>query len=258
MLSKNQLKYITSLHQKKFRKEHHCFVAEGSKVVIDILSSTFKTKVVYALKEWIAINKTLIPLGIELIEINEKELQRISELSSPNQVLSIVEIPECTLTIFELKNQFCFLLDDIKDPGNMGTIIRLADWFGISNIVASPGSVDCFNSKVVQASMGSVTRVKVHYLDLNEAIIELKNEGIKILGSSLNGENIYTTSHMESGAILLGNESKGANDSLLNLCDKNLFIPSFNTSLQKAESLNVAIAAAVMCSELIGNKSRKI
>lgn len=250
MLSKNQIKYITSLQQKKFRKQHNCFLAEGTKVVVDLLESSLNVKSVYALKEWIISNKSKVPLQTELIEISEDELKKISELITPNQVLAIIEIPDIQLETGALKGNYSLMLDDIKDPGNMGTIIRLADWFGIKNIIASENSVDCFNSKVVQSTMGSISRVNVHYTDLVLFAGELIKMNLPILTTALEGENIYNSELPKEGVIVMGNESKGVSQDLMDLATIKLYIPSFNTALQKAESLNVAIATAIVCSEV--------
>jgi RNA methyltransferase, TrmH family len=191
MLSKNQIKFVNSLKQKKYREEHNLFIAEGAKIVPELLSSEIKVKQVFATSEFLRKNK--IGNTIERFEIKEAELERISCQMTPNEVLALCEIPAYTLDKNTFKDHLTLVLDDIKDPGNMGTIIRIADWFGIGNVVCSNNCVDVFNPKVVQSTMGSISRIKVFYTDLNGFIAEQKDlNKLPVFGALLEGESIYS------------------------------------------------------------------
>jgi TrmH family RNA methyltransferase len=251
MLSKNQIKFIASLKQKKYREENNLFIAEGAKIVPELLASGIIVKQVYATSDFLRKNK--IEGSIERFEIKENELERISFLMTPNEVLAVCEIPVHELKIDSFKDKLTLVLDDIKDPGNMGTIIRIADWFGISDIVCSSSSVDAFNPKVVQATMGSIARVKIHMTDLHEFISSqtLRNK-LKTFGALLEGENIYSKELPESGIIIIGSESHGISDSVREMVTDKISIPSFSHYSQsggEAESLNAAVATAIICSE---------
>lgn len=253
MLSKVQIKQIKSLSVKKNRKEQQLFVAEGVKVVNELLQSAFKIKNIYATSAWIKGNEALSnSIQKKIIEISLNELQRISSLITPNEVLAIVEVPYNNLTkeIF-LQENINLMLDDVTDPGNLGTIIRIADWFGINNIVCSQNCVDAYNSKVVQAAMGSLFRVKIMYLNLYEFI--KKNKKFSVVGAVLNGKSIYKTQLPEKAIILLGNESKGISKELTGMIDCPITIPSNGN----ADSLNVAVSAGIICYEFAKQLSGK-
>ncbi|MBA3704840.1 MAG: RNA methyltransferase [Bacteroidetes bacterium] len=243
MLSKNQIKFISSLKQKKFREEHHLFIAEGNKVVLELLRSEIKIKQVFATVDFL--NKTKINGSIDFLEVKPNEMERISALTTPSDVFAVCEIPTYKLNTDTLKGKLTLVLDDIKDPGNLGTIIRIADWFGISNILCSVNTADAFNPKVVQATMGSISRVKVHYMDLIE-LFKVESLKFKVFGALLEGENIYTKQLPSEGLIVIGNESKGIAESLLSYITDKISIPSFSA---ETESLNAAIATAIICSE---------
>jgi TrmH family RNA methyltransferase len=172
MLSKNQLKFVASLKQKKVREEHNLFIAEGTKIVSELLQSTIKVKQLFATIDFL--KNTKIDNSIECIEVKANELERISLLMAPNEVLAVCETPNYTLHINELADKLTLVLDNLKDPGNLGTIIRIADWFGIDAIICSNETVDAYNPKVVQATMGSISRVKLHYVNLPDFFEELK------------------------------------------------------------------------------------
>jgi TrmH family RNA methyltransferase len=243
MLSKNQIKFINALKQKKIREEHHLFIAEGSKIIHELLRSEIKIKQLYTTANFIS--KTKAPYSIECIEVKANEMERISALTTASEVLAVCEIPNYELNIDTLKNKLTLVLDDIKDPGNLGTIIRIADWFGISNIICSNDTADIYNPKVVQATMGSISRVKVHYTDLIE-LFKVQNLKLKVFGALLEGENIYTKKLPSEGFIVIGNESKGISKTLLPYITDEISIPSFSS---ETESLNAAIATAIICSE---------
>lgn len=251
MLSKNQIKYVNSLKQKKFRAEHNLFIAEGIKIVPELLVSDITVKQIYATSEFFRTNK--IATTIERFEIKENELERISALMTANEVLAVCETPHYPLEIDSLKNKLTLVLDDIKDPGNLGTIIRIADWFGIESIICSNDTVDAFNPKVVQATMGSIARIKIHYTDQADFFQQLiTNNQQPIFGALLEGESIYSKQLPSSGFIVIGNESKGISGKLLPYITDKISIPSFShykTVSGEAESLNAAIATSIICSE---------
>ncbi len=273
MLSKNQISFINSLKQKKYREEHQLFIAEGVKIVSELLNSSIVVKQIYATSEFLRNNK--IPNTVERFEIKENELERISALTKANEVLAVCEVPSYELNGLEnetLKGKLTLVLDDIKDPGNLGTIIRIADWFGIENIVCSSETVDAFNSKVVQATMGSIARIKIHYVDLISFIKQIENvtqsatekgssrsvtlSGVEgqypIYGALLEGKNIYSEKLSSEGLIVIGNESRGISEEVQILITNKISIPSFSHYKQgggEAESLNAAIATSIICSE---------
>jgi len=237
MLSKNQFKFIQGLKKKKIRQAERLFLAEGVKVVEELLKSTFVLHKLYFTEAYTN------PLKVaDYHLITDKELQLISDFSTPNQVLGIFEIPDVKDAVHE---GISVLLDEINDPGNLGTIIRLCDWFGVQQLVCSTNTVDCYNQKVVQASMGSLARVQVTYVDL---ISYLKAERRTIYGTFLNGENVYQTELEKDAVIILGNEANGISDNVSLAVDKKLTIPQFGQE-QLTESLNVAMATAIFLSE---------
>ena len=251
MLSKSQISFINSLKQKKYREEHQLFIAEGAKIVPELLNSAIVVKQVYATSEFLRNN--VIPATVERFEIKENELQRISGLTKANEVLAICETPNYVLENESLKGKLTLVLDDIKDPGNLGTIIRIADWFGIENIVCSSETVDAFNPKVVQSTMGSIARINMHYVDLVEFLSQqITNNQQLVFGALLEGKNIYTEKLSSEGLIVIGNESRGISEEVQKLITDKISIPSFShykASSGEAESLNAAIATSIICSE---------
>jgi RNA methyltransferase, TrmH family len=252
MLSKSQVKYIHSLKLKKFREIHKQFIAEGDKLVKDLVNSLYHIDSIYAAKEWIMENRELIASGkIRITEIMSSELERITALSTASPVLAVVDIPGNDVTNISLSKGLTLLIDDIKDPGNLGTIIRIADWFGISRVICSEDTVDLYNPKTIQATMGSVARVKVSYTDLVR-LLKQTAPGAKIYGTFLEGENIYEKDLDPAGMIIIGNESKGISSQVAHFVTDRLFIPAFRSGENHeshAESLNASIAAAIVCSE---------
>ncbi|MGI4020002.1 MAG: TrmH family RNA methyltransferase [Janthinobacterium lividum] len=247
MVSKSQISFLKSLQQKKHRKEHNLFLVEGLKSVTDFLQSDFYTiKTVY--RTPLSESKMLKVSGnIKFQEVSAAELEKISSLNTPQEVIALVEIPaQQKLEPKTLARKFTLVLDGVQDPGNLGTIIRTADWFGISQIICSEDTVDVYNSKVVQATMGSLSRIAVHYANLLLLLPQIKQP---VFGAMLNGKNIYQTDFGTEGLILLGNEGNGIRPEIQPLISKNITIPQ----LGKAESLNVAIAAAVFCNEISRN-----
>lgn len=242
MISKNQIKFIRSLELKKNRKRESLFVAEGPKVIEELLK--LKTPhTIIATKEWIDNN----PKISNVIEVSERELESASLLKTPQQVLALFAIETTEQDLNIDNNKLYLALDGIQDPGNLGTIIRIADWFGIDTIYCSNETVDVYNPKVIQATMGSIARVKVIYTDLYNMISNLSDE-MPVYGTFLDGSDIYKKELTPNGIIVMGNEGKGITKELKSLITNKLLIPSFSIG-DTAESLNVAIATAITCSE---------
>ncbi len=246
MLSKAQLKLIKSLEQKKFRKETGLFVAEGGKTVGDLIDCGIPCKLVIATKEWLA-GHTL-PGHISVTEVSAEEMKRASFLRTPQGVLALFHYPTTELDKNCPSHTLCLALDGIQDPGNMGTIIRIADWFGIENIYCSNDCVDAFNPKTVQATMGAIGRVKIQYTHLPSLIASI-NRKAPVYGTFLNGENIYNCKLQEYGIIVMGNEGNGISKECEELISERLFIPNYPAERATSESLNVSTATAIICSE---------
>ena len=241
MLVKPKLKYIQTLGQKKFREQEGLFIAEGPKSVSELLASgNAKVKEVLALKDWIEENKKLL-VKTAVTEISQIELERISQLTTPNKVLAIVHQFDNN-TAGATKGKISLVLDSLQDPGNLGTIIRIADWFGVEQVICSHDTADVYNSKVVQATMGSIARVKVIYTDLSTWLAEQR--GTQIYAAVLDGQDVTTMKKIKEGIFIFGNESKGISPELLKLVNIKLTIPKKG----KAESLNVAVAVGVILS----------
>jgi RNA methyltransferase, TrmH family len=246
MLSKQKIKYIQTLGQKKFRDEESLFIAEGPKIVKDLLETKdVKVKAIYALKDWINENIKLVGTT-EVTVITEANLEKISQLKTPNKVIAIVQQFAITKNVVT-KNKITIALDGIQDPGNLGTIIRISDWFGVGQIVCSNDCADIYNPKVVQSTMGSIARVKVIYKNLTEWLST--NDDIALYATTLEGENIGEMKKIKEGIIVFGNESKGISQAVLNLCTNKITI----SGKGKAESLNAGVAAGIILSHLISH-----
>ncbi len=241
MVSKNQIKLINSLQQKKFRISNNLFFAEGQKVIFELLKSDFELKHLYAtdliFNQFNIIQKTLV---------SQSELDKMSALATSNSCLALFEIPKVEKNVH---SDLIVVLDDIRDPGNLGTIIRLCDWFGINQIVCSQETVDVYNPKVVQATMGSIARVNLKYCDLIDFISKSK---LPVYGTFMDGTNLYKTKLPSKAIIIMGNEANGISDKIEKLVQNRITIPRFG-ELQKTESLNVATATAVILSEFKRN-----
>ena len=247
MISKNQIKYIHQLELKKFRKQEGLFIAEGHKVVGDLLRAGFKPRQIFAVQDWITDNSSqLSVLDSQLSGVNLEELTRLSLLQHPQQVLALFPIPD-EQTIPSPKNALSILLDNVQDPGNLGTIIRIADWFGIDTIYCSLGTVDAWNPKVVQATMGSIARVHIKYVD-PQLLFDSLPDKFPVYGTFLDSDNIYTQQLSQQGIIVMGNEGNGISDAVRARVTHKLLIPDFHNG-DTADSLNVAIATAITCSE---------
>jgi len=248
MLSKNKIKFLRSLQSKKAREIENCYIAEGDRIVNELLSSNCKIIEIIALAEWIEENNLIIK-GIPYEYASKEELNSISSLTSPQKVLCVVQIHDIKLQVESISQKLVLALDKIQDPGNMGTIIRLANWFGIEDILCSNDCVDIYNPKVIQATMGAITKVNIYYCDLGKILKEYTSLTNKpIYGTFLEGENIYTSELTQSGIIVLGNEGNGISSEIEQLINTKITIPNFsNTGV--VESLNVSIAASIVCSE---------
>jgi len=236
-ISKNQLKLITSLSQKKYRQKHDLFIAEGIKVLNELLNSTFEIETLFCTDDF----ETTISEK-KVVRISETELKKVSTLKSPNKALGVFKIPKEKA----VKNSgLTIALDAINDPGNLGTIIRLCDWFGVTQLVCSKDTVDCYNQKVVQASMGSLTRVSIHYTDLENYITK---SNLDTFIADMDGENVYKTKLPKEGILIMGNEANGVSEEIKSLLQYKISIPRFGET-QETESLNVATATAILLSE---------
>ena len=238
---KSEIQLVRSLADKRAREEYGLFLAEGDKLITELITSDFNVKKIYSLEghfqgdnvEWVA----------------PSEMSRISQLKSANSSVAVVEIPRYTLDIESLSGELTLLLDGVQNPGNLGTIIRLADWFGIKNIICSPTSADCYNPKVVQATMGAILRVRCFYCDCVEFLTKVQPLDIPIYGTMLDGENIYNAQLSNTGIIVMGSEGQGVSPQVQALLSHRLLIPPFPTDRCGSESLNVSVATSIICSE---------
>lgn len=233
MISKNQIKFVRQLEQKKYRKKEGLFVAEGPKVVGDLLRAGFKAHTIFATKEWDS-------QGQAFQEVSDEELRRVSFLQHPQKVLALFFMPAKAVHVL---SGLSLALDDVQDPGNLGTIIRIADWFAIDTIYCSENTADAWSPKVVQATMGSIAHINIVYTDLQELISKAH---VPVYGTLLDGQNIYSQELSKEGIIVMGNEGNGISAPIRQLINRRLLIPQFH---EGPESLNVAIATAITCSE---------
>lgn len=245
MLSKNQVKLITSLSQKKHRDETGLFVAEGTKLVLEI-AHFFQIRLLVATAGWASQFESQVQSPISIV--TQDELSKISGQKTPQGVLAVFEKNETAFAIPEVANSLSLALDDVQDPGNLGTIIRIADWFGIRNIFCSLHCADAFGPKTVQATMGALARVRVHYVDL-EAFFTQLPQPFPIYGTFMDGKNIYSETLTSHGIILMGNEGNGISEKTGKLVSNRLLIPNFPLGEPTSESLNVGVATAIVCAE---------
>lgn len=249
MLSKNKIKLIQSLSRKKTRDESGFFLVEGNKMVQEAIRSGFEIELVVCTSGFADQHPQITGQVSELIITDSESIAKTSLLQHPQDALAIVVQPKNSLPGINLEKELCLALDFIQDPGNLGTILRIADWYGINQIVCSENTVDVFNPKVVQASMGAIFRVQTFTTDLAPFIKTSGDNGIMVYGTFLEGRNIYQQNLSANGIIVLGNEGNGISEPISSLVSHKLLIPSFSTHANKPESLNVAIAAAICCSE---------
>lgn len=243
MLSKSQISFLKSLQQKKFRKTHGLFLVEGIKSVKEFANSAYQVDTIYHTP---AFSSKMLNLSqkINFHEISAIDLEKFSSLTTPQEVIALVKIPQWpAFSTQKLANSFSLVLDGVQDPGNLGTIIRTADWFGLNTILCSEDTVDAYNPKVVQATMGSLARINVHYTNIGNLI---KDSKVPVFGALLNGNSIYDTDFGTEGLIVMGNEGNGISTDIEALIQQRVTIPQVG----KAESLNVAIATAIFCSEV--------
>lgn len=239
MITKAEIQSIRALADKRGRDEQRLFIAEGEKLVAELRASTMRVRKIYTTK----------PLWADAEVIAEKDMERISQLKTANSTLAVVECPKYDIETVDPTKNLVLALDRVQNPGNLGTIIRLADWFGITDIVCSVQSADCFNPKVVQATMGAIIRVRVHYTNLAGWLECQHNRGANIYGTFLDGQNIYKAEKSSCGVIVMGNEGQGISAECEKSVTHRLYIPPYPVDNPGSESLNVAIATAITCSE---------
>lgn len=242
MFNKTHTKYIQSLHHKKFRDENEVFIAEGPKVVLELLESrVFVCRQLFAVKEWLTSNERTLQkyAGAEIFEVKDFELEKLSLLTTPNNVLAVFS-KKAEQEPAGIKQKITLVLDTIQDPGNLGTIIRTADWFGIDNIICSATCADMYNPKVVQSTMGSLARVNIFYTDINNWLQQ--NKAIKKYAAALNGKSIKQLNGIREAIIIIGNEGKGISEAVMNAVDEKITIPKIG----EAESLNAAVATGII------------
>ena len=245
MLSKSIIKLIRSLEQKKFRNEHKLFVAEGYKIIQELINQKWPIDNIYATSSWDGSQK--YP---NVTIVSESELEKISFQKTPQQVLAVCKMVDHKISLPDLNNSLCLALDDVQDPGNVGTIIRIADWFGIKDVFCGKGTAELYNPKVIQATMGAFTRVNVHAVDLPTFLKEYKSvTNLSIYGTLLTGNNIYRDKLNSSGIIVMGSEGNGISMEIQSILTSKLYIPPFPEGSQTSESLNVSTATAIVCAE---------
>jgi RNA methyltransferase, TrmH family len=258
MISKSKIKFIRSLQNKKIRETEQLFVIEGDKLIKEFLMAGAPIQMLAAKPEFISsLPIDLISPVRQIEHVSFEELKLMSSLKTPHNALAVVKAPDHSFDMKGILNQLCAVLDCVQDPGNMGTIIRAAAWFGIKNIVCSPECVDVYNPKVIQASMGALLHVNVFYTDLKELLIFAGNNKVPVFGTLLEGDSIYSHELNDKGIILLGNESKGISAELIPLITEKIRIPKFSLDKEGIDSLNVGMAASVVFSEFLRKSGRE-
>ena len=243
-LSKNKIKQIQSLNNKKHRLAHGTFVAEGTKLVFDLLA-TCRCQFVAALPEVLAEHREIV--ADEMVVADANELKKATFLKTPPPIIAVFYQPQHDISSINFDKKLTLILDGIQDPGNVGTIVRTADWFGIEHIICSPDTADIYNPKTVQATMGAIARVKVHYTNLSDFLQQ--HNHLPIYGTALDGKNIYTEQLAENGFIVMGSEGSGIRPDVIQTINHKLFIPNFPFDRETSESLNVGVAAGIICGE---------
>lgn len=239
-------KMVASLDERKHRRREGAFMAEGTKCVLDTLGH-FTLRYLIATFEWLSENSAVVG-GLPVIQATSRDMERMSHLSAAPDVMAVYDIPEISFDRTSLSGKLTVALDTVQDPGNLGTIVRTCDWFGITDILASADTADVYAPKVVQATMGAISRVKVHYGDLLPVLRDLRGS-MPVYGTFLDGKDIYTSDLSSSGIIVMGNEGRGISAEVASLVDNRLLIPSFPPDVPTSESLNVSIATAITLSE---------
>jgi len=246
LITRNKIKQYSQLKQKKYQKENNLFIAEGIKTIKEFLQERFEYEAIIHSE---SVNEITGKFKIDLhkcFKVDFSTINKISSFKSPQPVLGVFNIPSKTLLYEEIEKKLTIFLDDVKDPGNLGTIIRIADWFGIENIVCSKETVDAYNPKTVQSSMGSLARVNVFYTDLPQLLKKTKSV---IYGTHLKGKNIYTMELNPNGCIVFGNESKGISKEIDSLISERILIPGFPNNKKSIDSLNISVSAGIVCAE---------
>jgi len=243
MLTKAKIKFLQSLQHKKFRQLYHRFIIDGDKTVRELINSDFIIETIYAEPWWLNKFNSLINVSTEVVEVGSEALQNISTLQSANGVVAVAEIPASGV-VAAVEKKLCIALDNINDPGNLGTVIRIAEWFGIDTILCSETCVDAFNPKVVNAAKGSLFRTNIHYLNLQ---YYFSKNNSKVFGAVLDGENIFKAELSSSGIILIGSEAHGISNELYPFITHSISIPAYG----KAESLNAGVATGIICAEFL-------
>lgn len=246
MLSKNKIKQIQALSRKKMRDEMGLYIAEGHRLIDQLIAYNCKIDTIIASS---LLFERYFGKASEVIEAENYQLQKISQLKTPPEVIAVCKKDVTNLSNTDYISNLVLALDDIQDPGNLGTIIRLASWFGIKNIVCSINSVDCYNPKVVQSTMGAIAKVAVHYTNLEHYLESINPNNISIYGTFLDGENIYEANLATNGIIVFGNEGNGISHTVARKIKQKLLIPTFSNNQTNIESLNVSMAASIVCSE---------
>lgn len=249
MLSRNKIKLIQSLTRKKSRDESGLFLIEGTKLVEESLLSGFRIHSLISTPEFKENHFEASHSNFDWIESDSETIRKASLQQNPQDAMAIVHKPEQQTVRINPEDELYLVLDFIQDPGNMGTILRVADWFGIKAVICSENTVDCFNPKVVQASMGAIFRIDTFYTDLQNFIPEFASPDVPVYGTFLEGNNIYTEKLTKNGFLILGNEGNGISEPVEKLVNRKLFIPRYTETDKQPESLNVAIATAICCSE---------
>lgn len=240
-MTKAEIQLVRDLADKRSRMQHGLFVAEGEKLIGELRTSQFRVRKIFALEG--------IFEGPEVETVAPRDMERLSLLKTANNSLALVEIPRYDLDMAQAADALVLALDDVQNPGNLGTIVRLADWFGIGDIVCSEGTADCFNPKVVQATMGAILRVRLHYTDLPRYLDDAARQEIPVYGTFLEGDNLYNTPLTPHGIVVMGNEGRGVRPETARTVTRKLYIPPYPTDRRGSESLNVAMATGIVCAE---------
>ena len=240
-MTRREIQLVRELADKRGRTEHGLFVAEGEKLIGEIRQSGLTIRKIFALED--------VFTGAEVEVVSAKDMERLSLLKTASNSLALVEIPHRKFALKDHREELMIALDDVQNPGNLGTIMRVADWFGIHHILASEATADCFNPKVVQATMGAILRVEIHYVDLAKTLREAHESGIPIYGTFLEGENIYKADLKADGIIVMGNEGRGIRKETAASVSHKILIPNYPEDCRTTESLNVAMATGIVCSE---------
>ena len=241
-MTKAEIQHLRSLGDKRTRDAEGLFIAEGDKLVEEILSSRLRVRKIYTTRSDMS--------GAVIEQIDRRDMERISALKTATTTIAVVEQPRHKLNISNLDGRLTLALDGVQNPGNLGTIIRLADWFGIEDILCTKECSDCYNPKVVQATMGAILRVRVHYVDdLAAMLVSLRDKGTAIYGTLLDGQSIYTTELRQEGIIVMGNEGRGLSDACRAVVSHKLLIPPYPATRSTSESLNVAMATGIVLAE---------